>query len=68
MQIEELHGQGLPLWLVEYRQEIRAVQQGEGSAAQMSSETMSRRKSLSKARMLLAVAAALPDTISLPGT
>ena len=33
-----------------------------------SSEMMPRRKSLSEARMLLAVAAALPDTISLRGT
>ena len=37
------------------------------SVAQISSETMPRRKSLSQARMLLAVAAALPDTISLLG-
>jgi hypothetical protein len=35
---------------------------------QISSETMRRRKSRSEARMLLAVAAVLPDTISLPGT
>jgi hypothetical protein len=30
-QTQEQHGQGLPLWLVEYRQKIRAAQERQGT-------------------------------------